>query len=115
MEFIMENWPLMVASIAVLAAAGVSMYRFAGLPTEQQLEKGREWLLWAVTQAEKELGGGTGQLKLRQVYDMFLTTFPWLAKAVSFEMFSGLVDEALVEMREMLKNNRAVKAMVEGV
>mgnify|MGYP000840045992 CR=1 FL=1 len=74
----------------------------------------KEWLLWAVTEAEKDLGGGTGKLKLRQVYDLFVQRFPWLAKAVSFELFSSLVDEALEEMREMLDNNQAVKAFVEG-
>lgn len=72
------------------------------------------WLLWAVTEAEKDLGGGTGKLKLRQVYDLFVTRFPWLAKLVSFELFSDMVDDALEEMREMLDTNQAVKAFVEG-
>ena len=77
----------------------------------------RVWLLWAVTEAEKELGGGTGKLKLRQVYDLFVTRFPWLARIVPFDLFSDMVDDALDEMREMLKNNQAVKIHVnrEGV
>ena len=114
MEFIIENWPLIVAALAVIAAVVVAVARFVGLPTEKQLAKVKEWLLWAVTEAEKDLGGGTGKLKLRQVYDLFVQRFPWLAKAVSFELFSSLVDEALAEMREMLDNNQAVKAFVEG-
>ena len=114
MEFILENWPIIVAVIAVVAVAAVAVVRFAGLPTEGQLAKVREWLVWAVTEAEKDLGGGTGQLKLRQVYDLFVTRFPWLAKLISFELFSNMVDEALEEMREMLDTNQAVKAFVEG-
>ena len=114
MEFIIENWPLIVAALAVIAAVVVAVARFVGLPTEKQLAKVKEWLLWAVTEAEKDLGGGTGKLKLQQVYDLFVQRFPWLAKAVSFELFSSLVDEALDEMREMLDNNQAVKAFVEG-
>lgn len=114
MEFILENWPIIVAVIAVVAVAAVAVARFVGLPTDAQLSKVREWLLWAVTEAEKDLGGGTGKLKLRQVYDLFVQRFPWLAKAVSFELFSSLVDEALEEMREMLKTNEAAKAFVEG-
>ena len=94
MEFIIENWRIIVAA---LPAAAV-----------------KEWLLWAVTEAEKDLGGGTGKLKLRQVYDLFVTRFPWLAKLVSFELFSDMVDEALEQMREMLDTNEAVKAFVEG-
>lgn len=114
MEFILENWPIIVAAIAVVAVAAVAVARFVGLPTEAQLSKVREWLLWAVTEAEKNLGGGTGKLKLRQVYDLFVTRFPWLAKLVSFELFSDMVDDALEEMREMLDTNQAVKAFVEG-
>ena len=114
MEFILENWPIIVAVIAVVAVAAVAVVRFVGLPTEAQLAKVKEWLLWAVTEAEKDLGGGTGKLKLRQVYDLFVTRFPWLAKLVSFELFSDMVDEALEQMREMLDTNEAVKAFVEG-
>ena len=114
MEFILENWPIIVAAIAVVAVAAVAVARFVGLPTEAQLSKVREWPLWAVTEAEKDLGGGTGKLKLRQVYDLFVTRFPWLAKLVSFELFSDMVDDALEEMREMLDTNQAVKAFVEG-
>lgn len=114
MEFIINYWYIIVAVIAVLVVAGVAVYRYFGLPSDAQLDKVREWLLWAVTEAEKELGGGTGKLKLRQVYDLFVTRFPWLAKIVSFELFSDMVDDALDEMREMLKNNQAVKALVNG-
>lgn len=114
MEFIINYWYIIVAVIAALVVAGVAVYRYFGLPSDAQLDKVREWLLWAVTEAEKELGGGTGKLKLRQVYDLFVTRFPWLAKIVSFELFSDMVDDALDEMREMLQNNKAVKELVEG-
>lgn len=114
MEFIINYWYIIVAVIAALVVVGVAVYRYFGLPSDAQLDKVREWLLWAVTEAEKELGGGTGKLKLRQVYDLFVIRFPWLAKIVSFELFSDMVDDALDEMREMLKNNQAVKALVNG-
>lgn len=113
MKWVTENWFLIVALMAAGISAGVAIYKFAGLPTEKQLKKVKEWLLYAVTMAEKELGGGTGQLKLRYVYDWFLQVFPWLAKMITFEMFSGLVDEALEEMRSMLESNRAVKEILE--
>lgn len=114
MEFIINNWYIVLGFIVVLVCAGIAAYRFAGLPTEAQLKKVREWLLYAVTEAEKELGGGTGQLKLRTVYDLFIQRFPWLVKVIPFETFSGLVDDALEEMRDMLAKNQAVKALVEG-
>lgn len=114
MEFIVDNWVVIVVALAILAVAIVAIVRFVGLPTASQLAKVKEWLLWAVTEAEKELGGGTGQLKLRQVYDLFVTRFPWLAKLISFELFSDMVDEALEEMRHLLDTNTAVAAFVSG-
>ena len=39
MEFIIENWPLIVAALAVIAAVVVAVARFVGLPTEKQLAK----------------------------------------------------------------------------
>lgn len=115
MEFFLEYWYIIFAGLAVLVMTGIFVFRYFRLPTDEQLAKVREWLLWAVTEAEKSLGGGTGKLKLRQVYDMFVVRFPWLVKIIPFEMFSVLVDDALEEMREMLKNNMEVKNYVEGV
>lgn len=114
MNFIINNWYIILAALAILAAAGIAVYRYFKLPSEAQLTKVREWLLWAVTEAEKELGGGTGRLKLRQVYDLFVTRFTWLARIVPFDLFSDLVDDALEEMREMLNTNKAVEALVKG-
>ena len=114
MEIIVNNWYIILALAAVLGVAAWYVYRYFNLPSEAQLAKVREWLLWAVTEAEKELGGGTGKLKLRQVYDLFVTRFPWLARVVPFDLFSSMVDDALEDMREMLKNNQAVKAHVNG-
>lgn len=72
MKYIVENWFVIVGLIAVLAAGGYAIYVFVKMPSDKQLNKVREWLLYAVTKAEKELGGGTGQIKLRYVYDMFV-------------------------------------------
>lgn len=77
-----------------------------------KVNKVREWLLYAVTKAEKELGAGTGKLKLRYVYDMFVARFEWLAKVITFDMFSMMVDEALEQMRTMLDSNEAVQKLI---
>lgn len=112
--FFLDNWYLLIAILAVTVVIGIAIGKFLNLPTKDQIEKVKEWLLWAVTQAEAELGSGTGQLKLRSVYDIFVQRFPAVAKAISFDTFSMWVDEALEEMREMLKQNKAVKKLVEG-
>ena len=71
----------------------------------------KEWLLWAVTQAEQYLGSGTGALKLRYVYDLAVEAFPPI-NLVPFAVFSTWVDEALELMREQIKNNPHIKNFV---
>ena len=114
LNFLMDNWYIIAAGAAVGVVIGIAVYHFIKLPTSAQLQKVREWLLWAVTEAERALGGGTGQLKLRMVYDAFVARFGWLARIISFETFSALVDDALEEMRELLAKNTAAAAYVEG-
>lgn len=114
MNWLIDNWYIILSIIVCIFVAVVMARRFIKLPTPEQLTKVREWLIWACTMAEQELGGGTGQLKLRQVYDLFLVRFPWLAKIITFAAFSALVDEALVTVRQMLEQNNAVKKLVEG-
>jgi hypothetical protein len=74
----------------------------------------KEWLLYAVIEAEKNLGAKTGKIKLRQVYDWFINTFPIISKIIAFNTFSKLVDLALVEMKEILATNSECKTYVEG-
>ena len=114
MTLFMENWYICIALMAATCVIGVGIGRFLKLPNSVQIDKVKEWLLWAVTQAEAKLGSGTGQLKLRQVYDVFVQRFPAIAMAVSFDTFSQWVDEALEDMRDMLKQNQAVKNLVGG-
>lgn len=74
----------------------------------------KEWLLWAVTQAEQYLGSGTGALKLRYVYDLAVEAFPPIRYLVPFSVFSLWVDEALDQMREQIKNNPYIKSFVKN-
>ena len=114
MKFITENWFVLVALASVAAAGGYAVYTFVKMPSDKQLKKVREWLLYAVTKAEKEMGGGTGQIKLRYVYDMFVARFTWLARVISFEMFSMMVDDALEKMKGMLESNKVMQELVSG-
>ena len=108
----MESIIIILTIIAACAVVGVTVYRFFQLPNEEQLNSLREWLLWAVTEAEKNLGSGTGRLKLRSVYDLFVARFGWLARFIDFDTFSDMVDDALEEMRDMLDTNEAVQTYV---
>ena len=52
MKYIVENWFVIVGLIAVCAAGGYAVYVFVKMPSDKQLNKVREWLLYAVTKAE---------------------------------------------------------------
>ena len=114
MEFFVQNWYIVVALLALLIALVVTVARWLALPTEEQLENVRAWLLWAVFEAEKELGGGTGQLKLRSVYDLFVLRFPRMAAIIPFAVFSEMVDNALDNLKELLEKNDAARSLLEG-
>lgn len=105
-SWIMDNWQMLLA--LVLMVAGLVIY-LCRAPREKVLQ----WLLWAVTKAESELGSGTGQLKLAMVYDMFIVRFPKISKILSFKAFSKLVDIALARMRCILEQNRNISLLVE--
>lgn len=114
MDFFIENWFVIIAVFAIVVGIIVAVIKFIKSGKASQIANLKEWLLYATTEAEKALGSGTGKLKLRTVYDMFLTKFLWLAKVISFDMFSGLVDEALEDMNDLLTNNAAVHLYVNG-
>lgn len=103
MKYIIDNWYIVVALLALC----VCLFYV-------RLNDVQEWLLGVVTEAEKQMGSGTGQLKLRQVYDRFLDKFPLLSVLIPFKMFSEMVDKALAKMRLMLVGNICVQSYVES-
>lgn len=101
-----------IVACAIIALVGYGLYKFFLLEKKRRIEIVSEWLLLAVTQAEKSFGDGTGQIKLRYVYDMFLSKFKIVSNFISFEQFSILVDIALEEMNHLIESNQAIKDYV---
>lgn len=116
MKAVVENWAIAVSVVVTVAVAALAIYQFFLLPTDKQKEKVKEWLVWACIEAEKALQTGTGQAKLRKVYDAFIAVraFSWIAKIISFETFSAYVAEALVEAKKMIINSRSLAEYVYG-
>lgn len=114
MEHLIENWFIGVIIIALLSVLITGVYGIIKTPSSTQLKKVKEWLLFAVIEAEKTLGSGVGAVKLAYVYDLFVSRFTWIAKIISFDMFSILVDEALESMKKMLESNQAARELVKG-
>lgn len=90
-------------------AAAAAIYSFIKMSKEQKIKNIKQWLKWAVVEAERQLGSGTGQLKLRLVYNTAINKFPWIVSFVTFETFSDWVDKALEWMNDQLESNEAIK------
>ncbi len=102
-EFIREYWYLLVMAMCMGGVLVQAVHSFAGLSTNEQINSVKEWLLYAVVQAEAEYGGGSGQVKLRYVYDMFAMRFPLLLAVLPFDTFALFVDEALDKAKDSLE------------
>lgn len=113
MEFLMNNWHLIIIAVAVVVVTDIAIVKFLRQSNSAKREQIRGWLLQAVILAEQEYGSGTGKMKLSAVYDAFCTTLPWIAKIISFETFAMYVDEALDEAKEILAENKEMAALAE--
>lgn len=68
----------------------------------------KNWLVWAVAEAEAVFGSNTGKLKLRYAYELAVARFPMIAKFIPFAVFGKMVDGALEIMRDMIENNKNI-------
>lgn len=104
----MNTTYIVIAAVVAVFLVGLTIY----------LMGFKNWLVWAVSEAEKMLGSGTGQLKLRYVYDSAVVRFPIVAKLIPFTIFSKMVDAALEIMNDMIANNatiaEAITNQIEG-
>lgn len=96
-EFLQQYWLLILFA---LAAVGTLIYIVIKEP-----QRIKQWLIWACAQAELALGSGTGMLKLREVYDMFITQYPIFSKLIPFSVFQKWTEDALLVFKDWLENN----------
>lgn len=103
MEWIINNWSLIVTVLAVAVYFLLNGKRSV-----------IAFLLEAVVRAEKDLGSGTGRIKLSVVYGNFIEKYPILSKIIPFPVFSAWVDAVLEDMKDILSKNEKVRAYVEN-
>lgn len=113
-EFIVKNWYMILALVCIVIMAIFAVLNFLNLPNDKKIENVKKWLEWAVVEAEKMFGGnGMGSIKLRYVYDLCVSKFPWVGEIISFSQFSLWVDEALEWMENQLKSNKTLSNYVK--
>ena len=90
MKYIVENWFVIVGLIAVCAAGGYAVYVFVKMPSDKQLNKVREWLLYAVDYGRK--GTGSAGVRIKSNCNMYMIYSSahgsqWFARVISFGGF----------------------------
>ncbi len=103
MEWIINNWSLIVTVVAVVVYFLLNGKRSV-----------IEFLLKAVFMAEKDWGSGTGRIKLSEVYGNFIEKYPIFSKIIPFPVFSAWVDAVLEDMKDILSKNEKARAYVEN-
>lgn len=112
LNFIINYWFLIVLFVAIAALFGGFISNFLQKSTEEKLQSVKEWAIYACAIAQAHLGSGTGQLKMRETYDMFIIRFPDLAKIISYETYKFTAELALAEFKKMLETNPNVKDLI---
>lgn len=112
MNWLIDNWYMIFIISAIFFVCGYEASKWIKKPNSQKIENVKSWLVWACIEAEKHLGGGTGQVKLREVYDAFVTKFPAIADIVSFETFGNWVKDALAQAEHLMNTNNAIREYV---
>lgn len=111
--FLNENWTLI---LTVVAAAGGIVAKTANWLKKDKAEKKeaaidaiRKTALSLVTEAERRYGSGTGAVKRAKVLEKIFEKYPVIAQVINkddtAELLDKIIDEALVELRELLESN----------
>lgn len=107
LNFIVEYWDFIL--LAVAAVAAVVFFAFKGNKTVIM-----RMLYALVTEAEKELGSGTGSLKLATVIAKIYPKLPAVIKLfVTEKTITKWVEEALTAAKEAWKQNAAIAEYIE--
>lgn len=107
LEFIAMNWDFILLIVAAVAA--IVFFAFKG--NKSVIMK----MLYAlVTEAEKELGSGTGSLKLATVIAQIYPKLPAVIKLfVTEKTITKWVEDALATAKEAWKQNMAIAEYIE--
>lgn len=113
-EIILILW---IAFLIVLCItlAGVYFWFLRRPPTEEHAKIIIDIIFSLVLEAEKQLGGKTGQAKFALVVRDFMRECPaWLQKFVTTEMLTEWINEAVERMKNYLAANRAAERVFMG-
>jgi len=106
-NFLISNWD---SALVVLIAIVV----FFILYKRGSVKVLKQTLLYLVIKAEKEYGGGTGELKYSAVVSWLYDKLPSIVRFfITSKQIKKLIENAVIRMKEYLKENGEAKKLVE--
>lgn len=124
-DLIRDHWTEILMLVAVVGGCAYWVYGFVtankGNLKEATIELAKKQvkniMLRLVSDAEMEWGSDTGKIKRSQVIDAVFDRYPILRQVTNqdelLEWLDTIIDQALIEMREILKAQEAVDVIVE--
>lgn len=103
----MENY-VIIGAFVLIAIVAIVLVCIGRIKTVKQ------WLKYAVAEAEQYFGSKTGKLKLQYVYNCFAERFKVISSFVTFDVFSKWVDTALETLNGWLETNNSIAAIIEN-
>ena len=125
LQFINNNWTMIVAIILLTCAIVKKIMDFMGKSKEEKLaivqKQIREYMLRFVTEAEIDYQEwiSAGEIKRSQVINLIYEKYPTLSTVADqdelIEWLDEMIDEALAMMREIFEQNAKDAVTTENV
>lgn len=108
MKILIENWD----SVLVVLLFVIALIFMLRKGAKKQVN---EMLFYLVTEAEKQFGGGTGQLKYAAVVAWLYERLPTIVRFIFTEKQVDLmIEDAVQRMKEYLESNMMARVMIVG-
>lgn len=104
-DFILANWDSILAALVVVIVAIVAVIK-------QEKTIIFKMLYSLVTEAEKQYGSGTGELKLSSVVSQVYSKLPSVASIIPVKTVEKWVEEALAKAKEKWAKNSNVATYI---
>ena len=105
LNFLAANWDSILAALVIIVVAIVCVIK-------QEKNIVFKMLFSLVTEAEKQYGNGTGELKLSSVISQIYEKLPSISKFIPVKTLEKWVDEGLVDAKKKWEANNNVATYI---
>ena len=105
LNFLAANWDSILAALVIIVVVIVGVIK-------QEKNIVFKMLFSLVTEAEKQYGGGTGELKLSSVISQIYEKLPSISKFIPVKTLEKWVDEGLADAKKKWEANNNVATYI---